>query len=346
MQFGLQLNSQHPATEDMRRRLDELCAQVRLARQVGFHAIVAPQHYLPSPFQMLQPLPLLARMAAEAGQMRLIAGIILLALQNPVALAEDVGTLDAICGGRFTLGVALGYREPEFQAFGVAKAEAVPRLTEALTVLKRLWTEDTVEHRGRFFTLPGVTLTTRPVQRPHPPTWMGADSDAAVLRAARLADAWYINPHAKLETLERQMALYRQTLAEEGKPLPHEIPIRRELFVAKDRQTALRLCMPYLEQKYRTYVSWGQSRALPRDDTLDLPFEALRDQRFIIGSPDECVEQLLVYYERLGANHFVLRVQWAGMPQTEVLRAIGLFGERVIPQLHGVERRDVDEELP
>jgi alkanesulfonate monooxygenase SsuD/methylene tetrahydromethanopterin reductase-like flavin-dependent oxidoreductase (luciferase family) len=333
MQFGLQLNSQHPAGEDMRRRLDDLLAQVRLARQAGFHSIVAPQHYLADPFQMLQPLPLLARLAADAGDMRLIAGVILLALQQPVALAEEVGTLDAICNGRFTLGVALGYREVEFQTFGVAKKDAVPRMSEALTVLKRLWTEDTVEHAGRFFTLPGVRLTTRPVQRPHPPIWMGADGDAAVRRAARLADAWYINPHARLDTLERQMALYRETLAALGKPMPSEIPIRRELFVAKDRDTALRTCLPYLERKYQTYVAWGQSAALPPEDTLALPFEALCDQRFIIGSPDDCVEQLLRYHERLRANHFLLRVQWAGMPQNQVLGAIALFGERVLPQL-------------
>jgi alkanesulfonate monooxygenase SsuD/methylene tetrahydromethanopterin reductase-like flavin-dependent oxidoreductase (luciferase family) len=336
MQFGLQLNSQHPATENMRDRLAELLEQVRLAQAVGFHSIVAPQHYLPAPFQMLQPLPLLARIAAEANQMRLIAGIILLSLQHPVALAEDVGTLDAICHGQFTLGVALGYREAEFQAFGVAKADAVPRLTEVLTVLKRLWTEDKVEHHGRFFTLPGVALTTRPVQHPRPPIWMGADSDPAVRRAARLADTWYINPHAKLDTLERQMALYRRTLMELGKPCPQDIPIRRELFVANDRDTALRLCLPYLERKYQTYVAWGQSGALPQEDTLDLSFDALRDQRFIIGSPDDCVEQLLRYHERLGANHFLLRVQWAGMPQKQVLAAITLFGERVIPHLRAV----------
>jgi alkanesulfonate monooxygenase SsuD/methylene tetrahydromethanopterin reductase-like flavin-dependent oxidoreductase (luciferase family) len=333
MQFGLQLNSQHPASDDMRRRLEELIAQVRLAREVGFHSIVAPQHYLAAPFHMLQPLPLLARLAAEAGEMRLIAGIILLALQHPVALAEEVATLDVICDGRFTLGVALGYRDVEFQAFGVAKRDAVARLTEALTVLRRLWTEERVDHRGRFFSLPGVALTTRPVQRPHPPIWMGADHDVAVQRAARLADAWYINPHAKLDTLERQMQLYRDALAALGKPLPREIPIRRELFVAKDRDTALRLCMPYLERKYRTYVAWGQSGALPPGDTLELPFDALRDRRFIIGSPEDCVEQLALYHERLGANHFLLRVQWAGMPHTQVLEAIALFGTRVIPQL-------------
>jgi alkanesulfonate monooxygenase SsuD/methylene tetrahydromethanopterin reductase-like flavin-dependent oxidoreductase (luciferase family) len=336
MQFGLQLNSQHPTTENMRERLGELLEQVRLAQAVGFHSIVAPQHYLPAPFQMLQPLPLLARMAAEADKMRLIAGIILLSLQHPVALAEDVGTLDAICNGQFTLGVALGYREAEFQAFAVAKADAVPRLTEVLTVLKRLWTEEKVEHQGRFFTIPGLTLTTRPVQQPYPPIWMGADSDPAVMRAAHLADTWYINPHAKLDTLERQMALYRQTLTELGKPFPQEIPIRRELFVAHDRDTALRTCTPYLERKYQTYVSWGQSGALPQEDTLDLPFDELRDQRFIIGSPDDCVEQLLLYHERLGANHFLLRVQWAGMPQEQVLDAITVFGERVIPHLRDV----------
>lgn len=242
MQFGLQLNSQHPATENMRDRSQELRKQVCLPQAVGFHSIVAPQYYSPAPFQMLQPLPLLAHMAAEAQQMRLIAGIILLSLQNPIALAEDIATLDAICNGQFTLGVALGYREPKFQAFGVAKADAVPRLLEVLTVLKRLWTEEKVDHQGRFFTIPGVTLTTRPVQHPHPPIWMGADSDAAVRRAARLADTWYINPHAKLETLERQMGLYREALAQQGKPFPREIPIRLELFVAKDRDTALHTC--------------------------------------------------------------------------------------------------------
>jgi alkanesulfonate monooxygenase SsuD/methylene tetrahydromethanopterin reductase-like flavin-dependent oxidoreductase (luciferase family) len=332
----LQLNSQHPAHENIRHHLEELIEQVRLARQAGFHSIVAPQHYLAAPFQMLQPLPLLARLAAEAGDMRLIAGIILLALQQPVALAEEVGTLDAICDGRFTLGVALGYREVEFQAFGVAKQDAVARMTEALTVLKRLWTEEKVDHHGRFFTLPGVTLTTRPVQRPHPPLWMGADNDAAVKRAAHLADTWYINPHAKLDTLERQMSLYRDTLTSLGKPLPPEIPIRRELFVARHRDTALRICRPYLEHKYQTYVAWGQSGALPQGDSLDLPFEALCDQRFIIGSPDDCVEQLRLYHERLGANHFLLRVQWAGMPHTQVLEAIALVGEQVIPQLQAL----------
>ena len=104
MQFGLPLNSQHPAPENMRDRLQEILQQVRLAQAVGFHSIGAPQHYLPAPFQMLQPLTLLARMAAEAQQMRLIAGIMLLSLQNPIALAEDIGTLDAICNGQFTLG--------------------------------------------------------------------------------------------------------------------------------------------------------------------------------------------------------------------------------------------------
>ena len=129
-----------------------------------------------------------------------------------------------------------------------------------------------------------------------------------------------------------------------GKPFPQEIPIRRELFVAKDRDTALRTCMLYLQRKYQTYVSWGQSRVLVQEDTLDLPFDALRDQRFIIGSPDDCVQQLRLYHQRLGANHFLLRVQWAGMPQKQVLEAITLVGERIIPRRRAVEHDDGYEE--
>ena len=90
------------------------------------------------------------------------------------------------------------------------------------------------------------------------------------------------------------------------------------------------------ERQYRTYVAWGQSEALPQEDSIELPFEELRDQRFIIGSPDDCVEQLLRYHERLGAKHYLLRVPWASMPQVEVLEAVELFGERVIPRLRDV----------
>ncbi len=333
MNFGLIVSKQHPAGVSMVERFREHIDQVRAARDAGFDLIVMGQHYLSTPFQELQTLPSLARLAAEAGTMRVAATVLLLPLLNPVDVAEQVATLDVICEGRFVFGVGLGYREEEYEAFGVRREERVGRFVEGLQVIRRLWSEEEVTHHGRFFHLTKARMALKSVQKPHPPLWFAANNNAAVARSARMADAWVINPHAKLSVLERQMALYRRTLHEAGKPFPAELPIIKELYVAPDRRTALRECRPFLEAKYQAYASWGQDKALPAGDSFDLAFEDLIQDRFIIGDPDDCIRDLQRYSEALGVNCFIFRIQWPGMEQAKVLRTIGLLAERVIPAL-------------
>src|SRR5262249_7113399 len=201
MRFGLIISKQHPPSVSMVERFREHVDQVRAARDAGFDLIVMGQHYLSTPFQELQPMPSLARLAAEAGTMRIGATVLLLPLLNPVDVAEQVATLDVICEGRFVFGAGLGYREEEYEAFGIQGKERVPRFLECLEVVKRLWAEDEVTHHGRYYRLTRARLALRPVQKPHPPIWFAANNDAAVERSARIADAWVINPHAKLEVL-------------------------------------------------------------------------------------------------------------------------------------------------
>jgi alkanesulfonate monooxygenase SsuD/methylene tetrahydromethanopterin reductase-like flavin-dependent oxidoreductase (luciferase family) len=246
MNFGLIVSKQHPPGVSMVDRFREHIEQVRAARDAGFDLIVMGQHFLSTPFQEMQSLPALARLAADAGTMRVGATVILLPLLNPVDVAEQVATLDVITEGRFIFGVGLGYREEENEAFGIAPKERVGRLVEGLEVIKRLWSGDEVTHHGRFFHLTRARMMLRPVQRPHPPIWFAANNDAAVVRAARLGDAWVINPHAKLAILERQMGVYRQALREAGRSFPAELPIIKELYVASDRRTALQECRPFL----------------------------------------------------------------------------------------------------
>ena len=227
--------------------------------------------------------------------------------------------------------MGLGYRDEENEAFGIAPGERVGRLVESLEVIKRLWTEDEVTHHGRFFRLTRARMMLKPVQRPHPPIWFAANNDRAVERAARMADAWVINPHAKLAVLERQMGVYRRALVEAGRGFPAELPIIKELYVAPDRRTALAECRPFLEAKYKAYASWGQDKALPEGETFDLGFEELIADRFIIGDPDDAVREIRRYADALGANCFIFRVQWPGMEQAKVLRTIELLADRVLP---------------
>jgi alkanesulfonate monooxygenase SsuD/methylene tetrahydromethanopterin reductase-like flavin-dependent oxidoreductase (luciferase family) len=314
-------------------RFREHIEQVQAARDAGFDLIAMGQHYLSTPFQEMQTIPSLARLAAEAGAMRVAATVLLLPLHNPVDVAEQVATMDTICEGRFIFGIGLGYRDEEYEAFGVRREERVARFVEGLQVIKRLWSEEEVTHHGRFFHLTKAHMVLKPVQKPHPPLWFAANNNGAVERSARMADAWVINPHAKLGILEHQMALYRKTLQEAGKPFPAELPMIKELYVAPDRKTAIQECRPFLEAKYKAYASWGQDKALPQGDSFDLAFEELVRDRFIIGDPDDCTRELRRYVDALGVNCFILRIQWPGMEQAKVLRTIKLLAERVMPKL-------------
>ena len=129
-------------------RVNALIEQVRLASSLGFDCALAGQHYLSYPVQILQPTPLLGRLAAEAGDMRLGTGIVLLPLQHPVDMAEQVATLDQITGGKFIFGVGLGYEKEEFEAFGLDASQRAARFEESLAIIKRLWTEDEVHFEG------------------------------------------------------------------------------------------------------------------------------------------------------------------------------------------------------
>jgi alkanesulfonate monooxygenase SsuD/methylene tetrahydromethanopterin reductase-like flavin-dependent oxidoreductase (luciferase family) len=331
MKFGLSLPVQHLPDEPGAERIRDLLEQVKLARDLGFDSISASQHYLAEPFQYFQPIPLLARIAAESGRMRLITNILLLPLYNPVDLAEQLATLDIICDGRLVCGVGLGYRDVEYTVFGVERALRVSRFEEALTLLKRLWAEDEVSCDGQHFHLERARLTLKPVQRPRPPIWIAASGTAGIRRAARLGDAWTIAGHATLATLRRQVQFYRDTLQALGKPCPEDFPLSKELYIAPDRPGALREAQPYLEAKYRAYSQWGQDRELPATESFAVPFETLLQDRFILGDPDDCMRQIRTHQEQLGITHMTFRVHWPGMPHALVRRTIRLLGEKVLP---------------
>jgi alkanesulfonate monooxygenase SsuD/methylene tetrahydromethanopterin reductase-like flavin-dependent oxidoreductase (luciferase family) len=326
LRFGLFVAAQHPAGDDPAARLAEHLEQVRFVRDAGFHSVFAGQHFLPAPFQMLQPVPLLGRLAAETGDMRLGAGILLLPLLNPVEVAEQAATLDVVTGGRFVLGVGLGYRDEENAAFDT-EARRVDIFNEKLDVVRRLLEGEEVTAEGHGYRLERARLAPPPVQAPRPPIWMAANGDAAVRRAARLADTWFVNPHASLAEVTRQLELFR---AERGSE-PDELPMLREACVAPTDDEAFRIARPHLARKYETYVDWGQSDVLPPTDTLRQGWNTLHAGRFLLGSPATVLTQIDAL-RALGVTEVVLRVQWPGLPQRDAMRTLELLAAEVVPR--------------
>jgi len=329
--FGIFLSAQHPPQMAASQIARDCCEQVRLARELGFDDVSAGQHFLARPYQMLQLAPLLARIAAEAGEMRVCSGIFLLTLLNPVEVAENAATLDAITDGRFVLGLGLGYRQEENDAFGLP-ARRLSVFEQKLDVVRRLLEGEVVTAEGHGFRLREQRLSLRPSQRPRPPIWLAANSDNAVLRAARLADAWLLNPHTKLDELERQLGLYHAERERCSRPPASEIPIIKELYVGADDASAMRVARPYLEHKYEAYVQWGQDEVLPPGDTLRQAFDELaQGGRFIVGGPESCAREVREHVARLGATSLLFRFQWPGMPQELVLASMRRAAEEVFP---------------
>jgi alkanesulfonate monooxygenase SsuD/methylene tetrahydromethanopterin reductase-like flavin-dependent oxidoreductase (luciferase family) len=331
-QFGLVVRGQAEAGEDIARRFQETLGFVRLADRLGYDSVTKTAHYSSYPFQMLQLVPMLARFAAEAPRMRLNAGVLLLPLISPLHVAEEFATLDVITGGKIILGVGLGYRDVEFKAFGVPRRERAKRFEANLIAVRRLWTEEKVNMKAGHFELEDASCLPKPLQKPHPPIWVGANADPAIERAARLGDCWYIGPAIEISTIERQMNLYRRALDAAGKPFPAELPMRREVFVAKTREEAIRLCAPYLGAKYKAYHDWRQD--MPEGNRgLGLDFESLIGDRFLIGSPDEVAEQMVAIHRRLGVNHIVMSTEWAGMPESLANDTIEMIAREVFPRV-------------
>jgi alkanesulfonate monooxygenase SsuD/methylene tetrahydromethanopterin reductase-like flavin-dependent oxidoreductase (luciferase family) len=328
MKIGLFINTQWPAGYDMAARLPELRAQVRLARDCGFASLWFPDHYLTGPLQMPQPVPLAAWLAGEAEGMLIGPNIRILPLLNPVQVAEEAATMDLLTGGTYVLGVGLGYREAEFTAFDIPLAERAPRFVEQIALMRRLWAEDRVTHRGRFYTVEDAALGCRPVTPGGPPVYVAAKAEPALRRAARIGDAWLIAPSDSFASVAAQMATYRAALAEYGRT-PREYPLTRECHVGASNATAFKECRAALRLKYAAYAAWGlDGRSRGEDDAalFGKPFEEFARERFIIGDQVAVKEEIARHCETLGVDHCILRVQWPGLPQEQVLASIRRLG--------------------
>lgn len=330
MEFGFAASIHQPVDWDSRDTFELIARLCRASDDYGFDAVWKGQHFL-SDLINFQPVPLLARLSGEVpGQT--LGNIMLLSLHHPVKAAEYAANLDILTDGNYVCGVALGYRDVEFDSLGIPKEERVGRLVEGVQAMRKLWTQDSASFDGKFYSFEDVTLNPKPVQDGGPPIWVGANQNKAVRRAARLGDAWFINPHATTEQIASQMEVYEEELQNQGKSLDDvTVPLYREALIAEDTETAIRNAAPHLTEKYDKYVDWGQSEAMGDSGDLLQEFEDLLEDRFILGTPEEAREQIAEYRDELGVDHLVLRMYWPDMPEEHCLKSVRLFGEEVIP---------------
>jgi alkanesulfonate monooxygenase SsuD/methylene tetrahydromethanopterin reductase-like flavin-dependent oxidoreductase (luciferase family) len=317
-----------PTDRGATRIIDEAITVVAAASRMGFAWVSMGQHWVSHPTVWPQPFPILARLAPETGSMRLKTSVLLVPILNAVETAENIATLDHICHGRLDVGIAIGYREKELEAVGLSRKDRAPKLEESLALMKQLWSGKEVTFDGAYTRLHAGRMGFTPHQRPHPPLEMGAQSEGATRRAARLTDGVFFGPQVAWRDIARLADVYRHARKEAGHGSTGSLGASRSLIVGRDKETAGAAAREYLEKTFTMYRTWEmQEKGMA---PLQLSSEIALDDWAVYGSPRDCVETLRrardMGLDKIGFTIYSLprepqaRIDYLQMIADEVLR--------------------------
>ena len=322
-----------PNAPDRYHQVHSLC---ELAEQAGFDFVSLTHHSFTEECETSAPFVFLAAIAARTKKIRLSTIVFVLPLHHPVAVAEQVAMLDRVSNGRAVMGVGIGYRDYEFKGFGVSPRDRGARADEALTAIRSAWRTGTYGFEGKHFRIPELPVIPMPVQKPHPPIWVGGLSDPALRRAARLGDGWISDNMMAVDDVAALANRYREQCAAAG-TRPYVV-VTRNGWVSETREQAAlewydsvkEFHLGYRRAGYIVPDPEGIYDRLERGEDVEIQ-DYCRD-RAIGGSPGDCIEQLSGWRTKVGCDAMLLILN-DDAGYESLARTIRLFGEKVIPHV-------------
>jgi alkanesulfonate monooxygenase SsuD/methylene tetrahydromethanopterin reductase-like flavin-dependent oxidoreductase (luciferase family) len=312
-----------PAFEDFYAAvLDQIVA----GEAMGFDSVWLTEHHFVDDGYTPSPLVLAAAIGARTHRMRIGTNLIILPLHDPVRIAEDAATLAILTRGRFDLGVAIGYRQAEFDAFGRSLKQRPSLMEEAVEVIRRAWRGEALNFAGKRFTYGDVRVTPQAAMPPR--LFIGGMAEPAIERVARIGDGL-------LSTGGIGHDLYIEALRRQGRdPAEGRIIAGHWAIIAEDPQAEAERLAPYILHQTNQYIRWGAFG--PPESTpefTDAP-TAIQNGLYELWTADEAVRHLsgmLEQYPQIEDVHFW--AQFPGEPVESGTRRMEYIAERVLPRL-------------
>lgn len=299
------------------RSFGDLARETTLAEELGYHAIWMNDHLMYSAYKPFgQPQPecwtTLTALAAHTRRIRLGTMASCNLFRYPSLVAKMASTLDVICGGRLEFGIGTGWMEREAKAYGITfpskASERTGRLDEALMIIKEMWGGDRSSFTGEYYRIDGAVCLPIPVQKPHPPIWVGGMGERFTFRVvARHADGCNMYKILPDECKRKNQVLDSLLKAEERRPEEVRRSIQIRVFIGPSEQKAL-------EKMDRFARSSGLSRE-----------QFVEQEKPVWGSFEQCVATLQNYVDA-GISYF--NIVFKGGEELEKMR---LFAEKVAP---------------
>lgn len=344
MKFGLHFQLPCSGNQNPIQRYQETLAQAAHAETLGFESVWPVEQHFNADFSILpSPLLLLAALAERTRTIRLGIGIVLLPLTQPVRVAEEIATLDILSHGRVEFGVGRGVFPSHFAGFGIPQSESRDRLSESLDLIRQAWTQERVTFHGRFFTVDNLSIVPKPVQQPHPPIRVAANTSETFELMGRLGYpilvASQVNTFPKLREL---VPFYHQARREADHSLANgeEISLLSPLYVAPTSAQVQQEVGPSIAHFLHTLSSSFSGGNTPTTPLLQeaaermrrITYEQVCETMATFATPEACIERLRWVQQEFNPGRVICWFNPGGLvPHTHVLRSMELFAAKVMP---------------
>ena len=307
---------------------NEIIDQIVWGEENGFDDIWLSEHHFIEDGYSPSLMPIAAAIASRTKKIHIGTSVILMPFHNPVRMAEDAATVDVISGGRFELGVGVGYKVEEFESFAISSKERGARTNEGLEIIRRLWEGETLTFEGKYYTVTKAKLTPEPIQQPRPPIWVGGFTPPALRRAAKYGDG-YIGVGPLKEAYER----YVTALEKVGKSTT-DIRLAGGYFwliPSEDPDKTWNEAAEHVRYQVNAYAEWSEKAGMPMFPKLP-DTDALRESGlFQVVDVDTCIQMIRDYALETPLTHYYSWTLPPGLPASWIQPHLELFTSKVIP---------------
>ena len=306
----------------------ECFEEIEESERLGFTGVWLSEHHFVDDGYLPSPLVLAAAIAARTQHLTIGTNVLLLPMHHPLRVAEDAAVVQLVSGGRFVLGVGQGYVQHEFEALGFDRKYRPSLLEEGIEIIRRAWEEGRTGYEGKRWRFDDLPFEPRPEKRA--PIYVGAFSDPAIDRAARLADGFLASTGggALADTYRRvRDALERHGRSDDDFPFVAS----GVTYVHEDPERARADVAPAVSYQRTRYAEWGTDRDRPRPEPIrpeDLPWE-----RYLVGSPEEVAEGLIRLHSEAPYDHYCFWGRLPGITHEQALANARLFASDVMPKV-------------
>jgi alkanesulfonate monooxygenase SsuD/methylene tetrahydromethanopterin reductase-like flavin-dependent oxidoreductase (luciferase family) len=321
--------------------IDETMREALLSEKLGVDTLWLAEHHFDGNCAYVDPITFAAALAAATQRIRIGFAVAQMSLHHPIRIAEQFSLIDHLSKGRLIIGLGHGtaYNIYEYQGYGIDHAEAQARFEEAEAIMRRAWTSEAFQHRGRFWNLDVPMLRPRPFSKPHPTLITAASGEATIVEIGRRGKPFLMNVQSNAETI-RRVDLYRQAMRAQGNDDTEieknleESWIWRNVFVAETDAEAERVGIPAFEamQEHRAAmrkrIFAEQGATMPSHGPAVPPARTVVEHALIYGSPATVAEKM-AQIKDIGVGGVIMAFRLGPMQYEVAANSLTLFMQLV-----------------